>query len=95
MCDEMQLKCGIVFHSRSNDVTGLTTDGDGMLLNQEISDLLSQSNISKDGSLVKDTIGVGNKGVATYVNQWYFRSCYNETSNLGFFSMREIQKVVK
>ena len=40
MSDEMQLKSGIVFHSRSNDVTGLTMDGDGILLDQEISDLL-------------------------------------------------------
>ena len=37
MMDEMQLKSGIYFHSRSHEVTGFATDGDGIKVAKEIS----------------------------------------------------------
>ena len=83
--DEIQLTSGIYFHSRSHEVTGFATDGDGIKINNEISNLLSESKKSNDGSLVKEIIGVEEKGVSTYVNQWRFRSSYNDTRNLEFF----------
>ena len=70
MMDEMRLKSGIYFHSRSHEVNGFTTDGDGIKIDKEISNLLSESKKCKDGSLVKENIEVREKGVSTYVNQW-------------------------
>ena len=70
MMDEMQLKSGIYFHSRSHEVTGFATDGGGIKIDNKISSLLSESKKSNGGSLVKEIIGVEGKGVSTYANQW-------------------------
>ena len=49
MMDEMQLKSGIYFHSRSHEVTGFATDGDSIKIDNEIYNLLSASKKSNDG----------------------------------------------
>ena len=84
MVDEMQLKSGIYFHSKSHVVTGFATDGGGISIDKEIMDflkLLKKNKASQADLEDKDT----EKGVSTYVNQWRFRSCHNEVRNLEFF----------
>ena len=55
MVDEMQLKSGIYFHSKGHEVTGFTTDGDGISLHGKLRNMLPLLEKNNETSLIKST----------------------------------------
>ena len=82
----MKLKSGVLFNEKDHSVTGFVSQGDGVDLDNGIKSLLSGS--KKDESLGKVT------GIASYVNQWRFRSMKNRVRNLDFSFVKGKQQAV-
>ena len=83
MVDEMKLKSGIYFDSKTYEVTGFESTGDGINLGDEIRNvLLASKKKDENENIEKDN---DSHGVASHVNQWRFRSWKNEVRNLEFY----------
>ena len=74
--DEMKLKSGVFFHTKSHEVTGFATEGDGISLDEEIKHLFAES---------KNKKAENTKDVTSHVNQWRFRTYKNKVRNLEFY----------
>ena len=81
MCDEMNLKDNISWNCQSNKMVGFTCGGNSFDLKSELrhffkGDDEKPDNINSEKEVHK---------AATYINQWRFRSIYNETRTIEFF----------
>ena len=81
MCDEMKLKDGILFNCQSNGMVGFTCSGNSLDLKSELRQFFKGDDEKPDNFNSEKEI----HKPATYVNQWRFRSIYNETRTIEFF----------
>ena len=92
LVDEMNLKSGIWFDTNTHEVSGFVTDGDGIDLDGEIKQLLRDLGKEKSTVIDQPTESNEQKLLVTHVNQWHFRSSFNEVRNLEFFLCRYLSR---
>ena len=81
MRDEMKLKDNIFWNCQSNKMVGFTCGCNSLDLKSELIQFLKGDGDKPDNTNSDKEV---HKAV-TYVNQWRFRSIYNETRTIEFF----------
>ena len=70
MVDEMELKLGVYFHTKSHNIIGFVTEDKGLTLDAKIKQFLEDSKAVQDGVHEEATDEAEEKGIATYLTLW-------------------------
>jgi hypothetical protein len=88
MCDELKFKTQLYWNTTSDKLVGFATESGNMVnLKDEVGSLFNSTNNddTKNTDANKNNNKCDDTKLAVYVNQWRWRSVYNETRNLEFF----------